>query len=454
MTGKQLLKQLTNEHILIVGFGYRTGLLTSNFLMQKDITVSISDNKNESELSNLFQKLIKQPENFYTGNQTEEQLKGIDRIILSPGVPFAIPLIQSAVKRGIPVWSEIELAYRFLPDGVKIIGVTGTDGKSTTVSLIHHILKTKFNSFLGGNIGTPFISFVENITPGDVVVLELSSYQLEYNETFNCDIACILNIAEDHLDRYSSFDEYINAKENILKSQRKQDIAILNADDSSFKRHLNCVKGKLVSFSKFSSKKTDAYIDNNSIFYNNKKICSTDILKIKGVHNLENTLCSVAVACELSVDFEKIHTALSTFEGLHHRNEFIRTFNGIDFINDSKATTINAVKKALESQEKPVILMLGGRDKGLDFSQLDSLIEKKTKNIILFGEARDKIASQIKNGKKYDRIADFTMAVTEAYKKANKGDVVLLSPGCTSWDVFSSYEERGDFFRKIVLEFK
>ncbi len=440
------------EHILITGFS-RTGLAAANFLMQNHAKVSITDIQPIEKLQENLDQLVGHPCNVFTGNQTAEQLNGIDKIILSPGVPRAIPLIQKAIEKNIPVLSEIELAYRYLPENVKIIGVTGTDGKSTTTNLISKMLSTTYRVHTGGNIGTPFISFVHQVKPGDFIVLELSSYQLEHNETFKCNVACILNISQDHLDRYDTFDDYISVKENILKNQHENSISILNKDSEYFSRHSKLVKGILISFS-LTNKNSDIFLDNNNIIYNSNNICHTNIIKLQGIHNLENILCAIAVAKQYSVNNEKIKLVLKTFVGLEHRNEFVININGINFINDSKATTVNSVKKAIQSQNKPVILLLGGRDKGLDFSKLNKDINEKVKHIVLFGEAMNKIASQLNVKVATDIISEFELAVKTAYSIADSGDVVLLSPGCTSWDAFSSFEHRGRVFKEIVRGFK
>ncbi len=440
------------EHILIVGFS-RTGLAAANFLFAKGAVVYISDTKPLEQLKDSFSELEGEPEKMYCGKQELEQLNGIHKVVLSPGVPRTIPLIKKAQEQNIPVLSEIELAYRHLPKDVKIIGITGTDGKTTTTNIISEMLKTTYTVYTGGNIGTPFLSFLDKVKSGDFVVLELSSYQLEHNETFKCDTACILNISQDHLDRYPGFDDYISAKENILKTQDKNSVSILNKDSGYFSRHKKFVKGNLISFS-LTDKKSNAFIDNNNIVYNSSNICHTNIIKIQGVHNLENILCAVAVAKQYNVENKDIISVLETFSGLEHRNEFVDNINGIDFINDSKATTVNSVKKAIQSQNKPIILLLGGRDKGLDFSELNSLIDEKVKHVVLFGEAMQKIASQLNRTGNIDMVSEFELAVQTAYKRSISGDVVLLSPGCTSWDAFKSYEHRGKVFKKIVRGLK
>jgi UDP-N-acetylmuramoylalanine--D-glutamate ligase len=441
--------RLEGEHILIIGFGYRTGLCSANFLMKRGIAVSISDSKSADELSELKAKLISAPRAFFTGKQDIFQLDGIDKIVLSPGVPRTISLVKEALKRNIPVLSEIELAYSFAPEGVKIIGITGTDGKSTTVTLLHELLKTTYTSYLGGNIGTPFILFAGELKKGDVVVLELSSYQLEDNTNFICDVSSILNISEDHLDRYPSFDDYIKAKENIFDHTKKDGFAVLNKDNSYYGRFKKRAGVPVGTFSK-SDKSADAHICCNDIIVDKQVICNVNKTGIKGVHNLENILCASLIAKRLCVSSENIGKVLKNFKGLPHRNEFVKSLNGIDFINDSKATTINSVIKAIESQNKPIVLMLGGRDKGLDFSILKEHLKLKVKYSILFGEARGKIASQLSGIENLQLEKDFERAVKLAYQKAQNGDVVLLSPGCTSWDAFSSFEERGNVFRKIV----
>ncbi|GMT49950.1 MAG: UDP-N-acetylmuramoylalanine--D-glutamate ligase [bacterium] len=441
------LQQLKREHILVVGFGYRTGLSTSNYLMDKGIKVSISDSQNEKDLKSLKDQLIGPLQHFYCGKQSSNQLDDIDRVILSPGVPRAIPLIHEALRRGLSVTSEIELAF-LLCHPKMIIGITGTDGKTTTTTLLNDLLKGEFKVFMGGNIGIPFISFVDQVDDKSIVLLELSSYQLEDMPLFNCHIASVLNVSEDHLDRYNHFQDYLNAKKNIFKNQTDQDYAILNLDDPHYETISKGIKGQILLFSQGNSN-ADVYINASKIVFKGREVVSLVDIKLKGVHNLENILSAVSMAKLAGSSDSVIQKVLNEFRGLPHRNELIDTIGEVDYINDSKATTINSVIKSLLSQDKPIILMMGGRDKGLNFSELKPHIDEKLKVLILFGEAKEKIDRKIQFHPTY-LVGDLEEAFHLALQMAKGGDSVLLSPGCTSFDQYVSYEKRGDHFRELV----
>ena len=378
----KFIDQLRKENILVVGFSYRTGLQTANYLLQHGISVSISDSRSKDELRDLIDKLEGNAKNIYYGKQSYEQLDGIDRIILSPGVPRAIPLIQEAVRRGIPVTGEIELAYLLCKPKL-IIGITGTDGKTTTTTLVYEMLKEEFPVLMGGNIGIPFISFVDKVSEDTIVLLELSSYQLEDIPYFKCDIASILNIAEDHLDRYNGFDDYVEAKKNIFKTQDETGYSILNRDDSYCDKLSQDIRSRKLYFSKDNTM-FDAYIKDSQIFYQDEKIIPLSEIRLKGIHNLENILAGIIITKLAGLSNTAIKNILKQFKGLPHRNELICTIQGIDFINDSKATTINAVMKSLISQDKPVILLMGGQDKGLNFSILKPYLKDHVKNDIIW----------------------------------------------------------------------
>ncbi len=441
------LQQLKREHLLIIGFGYRTGLSTANYLISKGIKVSISDSKSEKDLKPLEDQLIGPIHHFYYGDQSSNQLSGINRVILSPGVPRTVPLIQEALRRGIPVTSEIELAF-LLCNPRMIIGITGTDGKTTTTTLLYKLLKEEFNVFVGGNIGIPFISFADDVDDRSIVLLELSSYQLEDMPLFNCHIASILNVSEDHLDRYNHFQDYLKAKKNIFKNQTDKDYAILNLDDPHYETISQGVNSQILVFSKENTD-ADVYIKDSKVFMKGKEVVSLVDIKLKGVHNLENILAAVSIAKLAGSSDLVVQKALNDFKGLPHRNELIDIVGGVDYINDSKGTTTNSVIKSLLSQEKPVILMMGGRDKGLNFAELKPHIEKKVKGLILFGEAKEKIDREIQFPPTY-LVNDLKEAFHLAVQMAKKGDNVLLSPGCTSFDQYTSYEKRGDHFRELV----
>ncbi len=444
----EFIEQLKKEHILIVGLGLKTGLSVANYLLSKDINnISISDSKTKDELYNLISKLIKPVKHIYCGKQGDYQLTNVDRIILSPGVARSIPLIQKAVESNIPITSEIELAY-LLCNPKLIIGITGTDGKTTTTSIVHRIIEQEMKVKVGGNIGIPFISVVDDVDENTIVVLELSSYQLEDVQRLNCNIAAILNISEDHLDRYNNFNEYINAKKNILKNQSESDIIILNYDDPYYKKLSSNIKSKLYTFSKDNQNQT-AYIKSSCIYFMTEKVISIDKIKLKGIHNIENILASICIAKLLGISNKSIEKVLMEFSGLENRNEFVKKVNGISFINDSKATTVNSVIKSLLSYDKGIILIMGGQDKGLDFSKLIPFMDNRVKLLILMGEAKTKINKAI-NFYNTKLVSDLEQAFYTAVNHAKNNDVILLSPGCASFDLYKNYEERGSHFKKLV----
>lgn len=441
------LEQLKQEHILIIGFGFRTGLATANYFAKKGIRFSISDSKSSESLRDLVNQLQGNAENLYFGPQDNSQLDNIDRIILSPGVPRRIALVQEAIKRNIPVTGEIELGYLLCKPKL-VIGITGTDGKTTTTTLIYEILKQEEKVKLGGNIGIPFISFIDEVDSNTIVLLELSSYQLEDVPFYNSNVACILNVSPDHLDRYGSFDDYLNAKLNIFKNQSDNDFAIINLDDPHHEKISKAVNSQKIFFSR-NHDNSNTYINSNKdVNWNNIKIANITNIPLKGLHNEENILAALSIVKLVGISDESIQKVLNTFKGLPHRNEFIAEHKGISFINDSKATTINSVLKSLNSLDYPVTLLLGGQDKGLDFTELQDSIIEKVKTLILFGEAKDKIKANL-NFENTLLCNDLEEAFKQAVVNSTEGSI-LLSPACTSFDQYKSYEERGHHFKSLV----
>lgn len=440
---------------LVVGLGFRTGLAAANFLARKGCAVTVSDNKSREDLAEVIDKLDKGI-TVLAGEQTPSILdEGFDLVVLSPGVPRVIPLIAEAEKRGVPVISEIELAYRY--DSGKIIAITGTDGKSTTTSLAGHILQEiGITTFLGGNIGIPYISSVEKTGKGSAMVLELSSFQLETIDRFRPHVAAMLNITPDHLDRYRDMDDYRAAKLHISRNQTEDDAFIYNADDKKIVEILDTIRARKLGFS-LSDSNADAYYDNNRIFVRQNNVpvefLDTRRLRIIGLHNVQNVMAALLMVLELlpllgkTVTSEQIATACYSFKGLPHRMEDLGEFQGRRFINDSKATTVGAVEMALKGLDTGVILVLGGRTKGDDYSRLAKSLQGRVKTLVLIGEStRDfsKIFSDFR------RVAADSLddALVASMKESGEGDVILLSPACASFDMFSSYEDRGRQFRE------
>lgn len=440
------------ENVLIVGFTKRTSLFAAEALLKKGYNVLISDTVKNEEKEKLLNELRKFGQTVdLLGRQDEAILSEykVAFVMLSPGVPRSIPLIQTAIEKEIEVIGDIELFYRWFPD-MHISAITGTDGKTTTTTLTHAMISKEKNAVIGGNVGTPVFAHFDKMPPETRAVLELSSFQLESISRFRPRVAALLNISADHLNRYDGMDGYINAKLNIFENQRPEDFAVLNRDCSSFSKAKKAVKSTLLTFSR-KFKNANAYFDGETVFIDQKPYLKRNEIALEGIHNVENAMAAILMARAGGINDESIQSTLLEFTGLPHRLEFVREIGGVRFFNDSKATTVNSVEKALLSFDSPVILIAGGRDKGLDFSLLKELSDTRVKTLVLIGEAAEKIDASLSHR---DTVfaESFEDAVKIALKKSASGDVVTLSPGCTSYDMFQSYEERGDRFKEIVKE--
>ncbi|WP_348649946.1 UDP-N-acetylmuramoyl-L-alanine--D-glutamate ligase [Brachyspira pilosicoli] len=461
MLNREYINYLEKQNILILGATLRSGVSIANVLYDincnNDINIeyALSDSKTEEELKLSIEALKDKNAKLYFGKQDANILKDITLIIISPGVPQSIDIVKEAKKRNIKVIGEIEFAYNLIPDR-NYISVTGTDGKTTTVNLIYSIISSYKKARLLGNVGNTFSKEVESIEKDEDIVLELSSFQLETVDNFHSHISVILNIAEDHLDRYKDIEDYFNAKKNITKNQNSNDFLILNYDNFYTNRYYNeLIKTKDISFNvlTFSTKYREANLYYNSedecLYYNGEKIFSIAKRKLLGMHNIENILASVLACIEDNIPIEYIDKAVNNFQSIEHRLEFVKEIDGVRYINDSKATSMSAVMSALKSFDKNIILIMGGRNKGIDFKPLKSIIEERVKKLILTGEASEDLSSMIDVSNKII-IKDFTEAFDYAKKIAVKGDTVLLSPGCASFDSFKNYEERGKYFKSLV----
>lgn len=434
------LEKYKDKTFLIVGFTYRTGYSVAKFFDDNEIKYKISDlKKNQTLLSNLNNCI-----NFFSGSQTSDQLKNIDIVILSPGVPKSIPLIKSAENNNIPVFSDIDFLIPLFEEK-EIIAVTGTDGKTTTVSLLRDIFSNYKKVQIAGNIGIPIASLIEDIDNFDSLILEMSSFSLEDLKNFKPDISTVLNIAEDHLNRYSNLEEYAKTKFNIVQYCDLSDYFIKNLDNE-FTAKFDKKDINIKTTSK-EAKNADYYFDNDNFCYGDNKFSYSEC-KITGKHNIENILVAIAISDIAGIPFEIIENSVKKFTGVSHRLEFVGTLKEIDIYNDSKATTVHATVSAIDSFPKNIILIMGGQDKGLDFSAIKSY-EDRIKFLVCYGEAGEYIRSFL-NFENSIFIKDFIEAVSFASYQANRGDVILLSPGCTSWDQHNSFEERGDIFKKTV----
>ena len=436
------------KKFLLLGLA-RTGKACARFLTSRGAAVSVSDVRPEAELKEEMEDLTDLPLSYFLGGEDRRALAGVDCVIPSPGVPAENPLLREAVARGIAVRSEIELAYRFLAG--PLVAVTGTNGKSTTTTLIGEMLKAGGKRvFVGGNIGAPLIGFVSGAWEWGVA--EISSFQLEWVEQFRPRIAVLLNLTEDHLDRYPDFTAYCRAKERIFAAQREDDIAVLNRDDARVWALREQLRARIVSFG-VDAVAEGVYARGDTIIWRegaDEERFSLAKAKIQGVHNVENMMAAIAAAKAAAISQAAIQRTLEEFPGLEHRLEFVRERNGVRFFNDSKGTNVGAVVKSLASFSAPVLLLAGGVDKGGSYEALREPVKQKVRRLILFGAAREIIAGALGDLTETVVLDDLAAAVHDAAGHSRPGDVVLLSPACSSFDMFRNYAERGKAFKALV----
>lgn len=472
------LSELKNKKVAVVGFG-RSGVSTAKLISLLGAELIINDKKEEDEILKDIDLIGRNIYRITGGGHPPEALEGAELVVVSPGVPLSTPSIISAVYKGIPVIGEIEFSWQIMQlikDDIKILGITGTNGKSTTSTLTYEFLKKDGrNVYLAGNIGFPMAEVVQKLLNREIemdyLVLELSSFQLEGIKSFAPDYAAILNITPDHMDRYSGMSEYIKAKAKIFQNQLPDNYLILNMDDDNTikviesLRELYIKKGKLPHIFYFSrfQRVFGAYLDNDIIYFNPREDLPQEIftemrktfinisgIKIKGVHNIENIMAASLIALCAGCKSAVVEEVAKEFSGLPHRMEVVREIDGVTYINDSKGTNVDAVKKSLESFSGNVILIAGGRDKDGDFTELKEVVSERVKALILIGEARQKIADALGEVVPYYFENDMKSAVIKAKEISQKGDIVLLSPGCASFDMFRNFEHRGEVFKEIV----
>lgn len=447
---------LKDKKVLVVGLG-KSGLASTLFLKKHGAKVVVNDIKGEENFEKEKKILIDNGIDYVFGRHPEDIFFKQDLIVVSPGVPTNTEPFLKAYDKGIEIIGELELACRFI--STPIIAITGTNGKTTTTTLLGEILKKEgIKVFVGGNIGTPLIEYADDDS-ADLVVLEVSSFQLETTSHFHPFGGVILNITPDHLDRYKSMEEYASVKMRLFERQETFDFAVLNADDNWIMRYKPAILSDIYLFSTTKEVEKGAYFKDGKIHFNHPAIkgkgeIHENEIRLKGIHNMENVMASSISALEVGVKFDTIREVLKNFEGLHHRVEFVEDINGISFYNDSKGTNVGAVERALAGFNNPVVLILGGRDKGGGYDFLIDQIKRIVKHVIALGEAKDNIYNDLHNYVTVEKVNSFEEAVYTAFHRADKGDVVLLSPACSSFDMFSSYTERGEKFVEIVKRIK
>ncbi len=439
---------LKGKTVLVLGLA-RTGRECARFLVSRGAEVWLSDCRTERELKAEMENLVGLPIEYRLGGEERSWLDGKDLVVPSPGVPATNPLLEEALARGTEVTSEIELAYRF--SSVPLIAVTGTNGKSTTTTLLGELLAAHgCKVFVGGNIGAPLIGFVDGDWEWGVV--EISSFQLEWTRQFRPRIAVLLNVTEDHLDRHATFADYCRAKESIFQAQSTEDSAVLNRDDPVVWAMRPRLRSQVISFG-FAEVSNGVFATENEIVWRQsgrEERFFLDRVKVRGVHNLENMMAAVAAAKAAGVSATAIQQTLERFPGLPHRLEFVCEKDGVRYYNDSKGTNVGAVVKSLASFSAPVILIAGGVDKGGDYGVLRAEIRQRVKRLILFGAAKHTIAAAVGHLSETTLVEDLQAAVRDAVAHAQAGDVVLLSPACSSFDMFRNYAERGELFKSLV----
>jgi len=442
---------LLGKKVLVVGMA-RTGIATAKFLKAKGSLVTTTEVRPEEEMKEAVEELRGIDISAEWGGHRTETFLRQDIVVVSPGVDLNIGPIQEAIRHGVRVISEIELACHFIH--VPIIAVTGTNGKTTTTLLIGEMLKEDGRKAgVGGNVGEPLILFADGRDRWEVLVAEISSFQLEAVEDFRPRISVLLNITEDHLDRYPSYDQYIEAKVRIFANQNSGDLAILNRDDPMVMRFKEKVKARTFFFSLKEKLDQGASSDGRTISLRlgeNGEEYSLAKTPLKGIHNVENMMAALVAARSFGCSKRAVQAVLNRFKGLEHRVEFVREIGGVRFYNDSKGTNVGSVIKSLQSFSEPVILIAGGKDKNGDLSPLEEWIQKRVKHLILIGEAKERMNREL--GGLTDTILAKTMeeAVFLAREKAKAGEVVLLSPACSSFDMFKDYKERGKVFKEAV----
>jgi len=461
-----LKSEFTGRRVTVIGLA-RSGIAAARLLHTVGARVTVADAKPDAQLASALAGVDRTAIEVRVGPGYESAVGGADLVVISPGVPSNLPMLQQVRQSGRPVIGELELASRFVR--APVIAVTGTNGKSTTVTLIGELLKRSGQrAFVGGNLGIPvseaamatLASGETGAGPYDYIVAEVSSFQLETIERFHPWFAAVLNVTTDHMDRYDALADYIAAKARIFENQSSGDIALLNLDDERVAAMHSKVRGVLWGFSRADLKGRGV---SGGVWWNGTQVmadvggrteavCRRADIRLPGAHNLANAMAAVAAGLAARCPMAVIRQTLKEFPGIEHAVEAVRERNGVRFVNDSKGTNVDAVLKALDSFDEPIVLIAGGRDKGGDFERLREAVKRRVKHLILIGEAAAKLQDAWRECRSISRAGSLREAVAEAARVAVAGDVVLLSPACASFDMFADYQDRGRQFKQLVNE--
>jgi UDP-N-acetylmuramoylalanine--D-glutamate ligase len=446
--------ELKNKRVLVVGLG-KSGKSAALFLRERGAQVTVSDSRSAEALAGEIPALLDAGVMVETGGHGLLTFRRQDLIVVSPGVPFDTPELKQVRAFGLPIIGELELASRFLQG--QIVAITGSNGKTTTTSLLGKIFAgAGVPTLVGGNIGTPVIDLIAQSTPQTTSVLEVSSFQLETVEQFRPHIAVVLNITQDHLDRHGTFENYAAMKARITAQQTADDFFVLNAEDKPTQMLAARTKAQVFWFSGRRPIKQGAFVHGESIAFLPREgakpepVMPLAEIPLKGAHNVENVLAAVCAARLGGVSAESIRSSVAGFKAVEHRLEFVATVRGVAFFNDSKATNVDATKKALEAFPGGVHLILGGKDKNSDYTELADLLRARVKTVYTIGSAAEKIERHLAGVVKIVSAGTLDAAVRQAAQSAVPGDVVLLAPACASFDQFTGYEQRGRVFKELV----
>ncbi len=446
--------EITGKNVLVFGSGI-SGIGAAGLLEERGASVTLYDGNDKLDTEEIRGKMKDGAKaDIVLGEFPEELFTKLDLVIISPGVPTDLPVVNRMREAGIPVVGEIELAYE-LGKG-EVLAITGTNGKTTTTALLGEIMKAVYDSaFVVGNIGIPYTNVVDETRDDSVIVAEMSSFQLESIVDFRPRVSAILNITPDHLNRHHTMEAYIQAKKNVAINQTAEDTCVLNYEDEVLREFGETLQTKVLYFS--SKRKLDKgiYLEDGNIIYRNPDkclVCNVKELKLLGVHNYENVMAAVAMAAAYGVPMDSIRKTIKEFAGVEHRIEFVAEKNGVAYYNDSKGTNPDAAIRGIQAMNRPTYLIGGGYDKQSEYKEWIESFDGKVKKLILIGQTREKIAKEAEECGFTDvmLLDTFEDAVLTAAKLAEPGEAVLLSPACASWGMFKNYEERGDKFKEIV----
>jgi UDP-N-acetylmuramoylalanine--D-glutamate ligase len=448
--------ELKNKRVLVVGLG-KSGMAAALFLRDKGARVTVSDSRSAVSLAGEIPTLLDAGIMVETGGHGLLTFRRQDLIVVSPGVPYDTPELKQVRAFGLPIIGEMELASRFLQG--QIVAITGSNGKTTTTSLVGKIFADSGRATLvGGNIGLPVIDLVEKSSVGTVSVLEVSSFQLETIQQFHPHIAVVLNITPDHLDRHGTFENYALMKTRITENQQPADFLVLNGEDPPTQMLAGKTKAQVFWFSGRRPIKQGAFVHGESVLFLPREgakaepVLPVAEIPLRGAHNVENVLAAVCAARLGGVPAESIRASVAGFKAVEHRLEFVAAVRGVEFYNDSKATNVDATKKALEAFNGGVHLILGGKDKNSDYTELSYLLRERCKLVYTIGSAAEKIERQLAGVVKIVSAGTLDAAVRKAADDAVTGDIVLLAPACSSYDQFENYEHRGRIFKELVKQ--